>query len=66
MITLALSIYNTYTDDKNEFYFLPFPLIIDLSPIGDATIISAVSKLEKYTIFFFFENILIPTLKKSF
>lgn len=59
--------YNTYTDDKKEFSFLLlFPLIIDFNPIGDATIISELSKLQKYTIFFFFENIFIPTLKKSF
>ena len=48
-MTEARSIYNISTDERKEFYFFLSgdPDIIDLSPSGDATIISEVSKLEK-------------------
>ena len=66
IITLALSTYNISTEDRKEIYFFPdSPLTIDLSPIGEATIISQVSKFVKYTIFFFLGRIFKPTRKKS-
>lgn len=47
-MTLALSRYKISTDDKNDVYFLfSSPFIILFKPIGDATIISEESKLEK-------------------
>ncbi len=40
--------------------------MIDLRPIGEATIMSEESKFAKYDIIFFLGRIFIPTLKKSF
>jgi hypothetical protein len=67
-MTEARSTYNISTEERKEFYFFLSgdPDIIDLSPSGEATIMSAVSKFEKYTIFFFLIKNLTPTLKKSF
>jgi hypothetical protein len=48
MMTLALSTYKISTDERKEIYFLPLsPLIMDLRPIGEATMISDASKFEK-------------------